>query len=51
MCSESLQVFAAAIKQLAHWALVLLHKDFIQSEAAYAFVDGVKDRIRKSAVS
>jgi hypothetical protein len=40
---ELVQEFAAALKQLVHCALVRLPKDFIQREAACAFVDGVKD--------
>jgi hypothetical protein len=36
--SESLQEFAAAVEQLAHQALVGLPVDFIQREAAHAFV-------------
>jgi hypothetical protein len=38
LCSESLQQFIATIEQLAQWALARLPKDFIQWEAAYAFL-------------
>jgi hypothetical protein len=44
MSIETSRGFAAAVKQLAHQALVRLPEDFIQKEAAYAFVDGVKDQ-------
>jgi hypothetical protein len=40
---ESLQEFAATIKQLAHWALVRLRVEFIQKEATHAFIDRVRD--------
>jgi hypothetical protein len=41
---ETLQEFAAAVEQLAHRALVGLPADHIQTEAAYAFIDGIRDR-------
>jgi hypothetical protein len=41
---KSLREFAAAIKHLAHWALVRLLVDFVQREAAHAFIDGVRDQ-------
>jgi hypothetical protein len=41
---ESLQGSAAAVEQLAHWALVWLPADFNQRQAAHAFVDGVIGR-------
>jgi hypothetical protein len=40
---EILQEFAAAVEQLAHQALGL-SVSFIQTEAAQAFIDGVRDR-------
>jgi hypothetical protein len=41
MSGERLQEFAAAVEQLAHRALVGLPIDFIRTEAAYAFIDGL----------
>jgi hypothetical protein len=41
--SMSLQEFAAAVEQLAHWALVRLPVGFIQRKATHAFIDGVRD--------
>jgi hypothetical protein len=41
---ETLQKVAAAVEQLAHRALVGLPVGFIQTEAANAFIDGVRDR-------
>jgi hypothetical protein len=41
--SKSLQKFAAALEQMAHWALVGLPVGFIQRKATHAFVDGLKD--------
>jgi hypothetical protein len=41
--SESLQESTAAVEQFAHRALVELPADFIQKEAAHAFIDGVRD--------
>jgi hypothetical protein len=41
---ETLQEFAAAVEQLAHRALVGLPADHIQTEAAHAFIDGIRDR-------
>jgi hypothetical protein len=41
---ETLREFAAAVKQLAHRALVGLSFAFIQRETAHAFIDGVRDR-------
>jgi hypothetical protein len=44
LIGESQQTFAAAVEQLAHWALVGLPVDLIQREAAHIFIDGVRDR-------
>jgi hypothetical protein len=44
LSSESLQEFAEAVNQLVHQALVRLPVDFIQSKAAHAFVNGVRDQ-------
>jgi hypothetical protein len=44
---ETLQEFATAIEQLAHWALVGLPIGYIQTKAAHAFIDGVRDRVVK----
>jgi hypothetical protein len=44
LSGESLQEYVVAVEQLAHRALVGLPVDFIQSEAAHSFVDGVKGR-------
>lgn len=41
---ETLQEFAAAVEQLAHRALVGLPVGYIQTKAAHAFIDGVRDR-------
>jgi hypothetical protein len=41
---NSLQELAAAVEQLAHWALEALPVDFIQREVAHAFIDGLRDR-------
>jgi hypothetical protein len=41
---ETLQEFAAAIERLAHRALVGLPVGYIQTEAAHAFIDGIRDR-------
>jgi hypothetical protein len=41
---ETLQEFAAAVEQFAHRALVGLPADHIQTEAAHAFIDGIRDR-------
>jgi hypothetical protein len=41
---ESLQEFAAAVKQLAHRALLGQPVDFIDREAVLAFADGVRER-------
>jgi hypothetical protein len=38
---ETLQEFATAVQQLTYRALVWLPVDFIQTEAAHAFIDGV----------
>jgi hypothetical protein len=40
---ETLQEFAAAAEELAHQAFVGLPVDHIQTEAAHAFIDGVRD--------
>jgi hypothetical protein len=40
-------VFAAAVEQLAHQALVGLPKGHIETEAAHAFIDGIRDREMK----
>jgi len=40
---ETLQEFAAALEQLAHRALVGLPVAFIQTEAAHAFINRVRD--------
>jgi hypothetical protein len=44
LSSESLQELATAIEWLACQALVRLPECYIQKEAAYAFIDGVKDQ-------
>jgi hypothetical protein len=44
MSDETLQEFAEAVEQLPHRAPV----GFIQTEAAHAFIDGVRDRKVKS---
>jgi hypothetical protein len=36
-------VFATSLKQFAHWALVSLPQHLVQMEAAYAFVDGIRN--------
>jgi hypothetical protein len=41
---ETLQEFAAAVEQLAHRAFVGLPEGHIQTEAAQAFIDGIRDR-------
>jgi hypothetical protein len=41
---ETLQEFAAVVEQLAHRALVGLTEGHIQTEAAHAFIDGIRDR-------
>jgi hypothetical protein len=41
---ETLQEFAVAVEQLAHRALVGLPADHIQTEAAHAFIEGIRDR-------
>jgi hypothetical protein len=41
---KTLQEFAGAVKQLAHRALVGLPEGHIQTEAAHAFIDGIRDR-------
>jgi hypothetical protein len=41
---ETLQEFAAAVEQLAHRALVGLPLCHIQTEAAHAFINGIRDR-------
>jgi hypothetical protein len=41
---ETLQEFAAAVEQLAHRALVGLPPGHIQTVAAHAFIDGIRDR-------
>jgi hypothetical protein len=41
---ETLQGFAAAVEQLAHQAFVGLPEGHIQTEAAHAFIDGIRDR-------
>jgi gas vesicle protein len=41
---ETLQEFAAAVEQLAHRDLVGLPEGHIQTEAAHAFIDGIRDR-------
>jgi hypothetical protein len=41
---ETLKGFAAAVEQLAHRALVGLPVDHIQTEAAHAFIYGIRDR-------
>jgi hypothetical protein len=41
---ETLQEIAAAVEQLTHQALVGLPADHIQTEAAHAFIDGIRDR-------
>ena len=43
MSGETLQEFGAALEQLAHRALVGLPVAFIQTEAAHAFIDGIRD--------
>jgi hypothetical protein len=41
---ETLQEFAAAVEQLARRVFVGLPVAFIQAQAAYSFIDGVRDR-------
>jgi hypothetical protein len=41
---ETLQEFAAAVEQLSHHALVGLPEGHIQTEAAHAFIDGIRSR-------
>jgi hypothetical protein len=41
---ETLQEFAAAVEQLAHQALVGRPVGYIQTEAAQAFINGIRDR-------
>jgi hypothetical protein len=43
LSSEVLQEFAATIQQVAHWTVVRLPEYHIQKDAAYAFVNGMKD--------
>lgn len=43
MSSKSVQDFTAAVEHLGQQALVRLSTYFIQSEAAFAFISGVKD--------
>jgi hypothetical protein len=40
---ETLQEFSAAMEQLAHLSFVGLPVDFIQTEAAHSFFDGLRD--------
>jgi hypothetical protein len=49
LCSVSLQQFIVTVEQLAQWALAGLPKDFIQWEAAYAFL--MKATERNSSLS
>jgi hypothetical protein len=44
MSDETLQEFAAAVEQLAHRALVGLPVGYIRTEAAHAFIDGIRAR-------
>jgi hypothetical protein len=44
LSGQSVREFASVTELLAHQALVGLLKDFIHSEVAHAFVDGVKDQ-------
>jgi hypothetical protein len=41
---ETLQEFAAAVEQLAHRVCVGLPEGHIQTEAAHAFIDGIRDQ-------
>jgi hypothetical protein len=41
---ETLQQIASAVEQLAHRALVGLPVGYIQTEAAHAFINGIRDR-------
>jgi hypothetical protein len=41
---ETLQEFAAAVEQLVHRSFVGLPEAHIQTEAAHAFIDGIRDR-------
>jgi hypothetical protein len=41
---ETLQEFAAAVEQLVHRVLVGLPIGYIQTEAAHAFINGIRDR-------
>jgi hypothetical protein len=43
LSSESVQAFATGMKQFAHWALVSLPQHLVQREAAYVFVDGIRN--------
>jgi hypothetical protein len=42
--SKLFQDFTLAVEQLAHQALVSLSETYIQTDAAYKFVDRVKDQ-------
>jgi hypothetical protein len=44
---ETLQEFATAVEQLAYQALIGLPTDHIQTEAAHAFIGGIRDREEK----
>jgi hypothetical protein len=44
MGGETLQEFAAAVEQLAHRALLGLPVGHIQTEAAHAFISGIRDQ-------
>jgi hypothetical protein len=41
---ETLQEFAAAVEQLAYRAFMELPVSYIQTEAAHAFINGIRDR-------
>jgi hypothetical protein len=41
---ETVQEFAASVEQLVHRSFVGLPADHIQTEAAHAFIDGIRDR-------
>jgi lysophospholipid acyltransferase (LPLAT)-like uncharacterized protein len=51
LIAQSLKEFATIIEQLIHQALLVLPQYYIQREAAYAFVKGIKDGKVKQQLS
>jgi hypothetical protein len=47
---DTLQEFAAAVEQVAHRGLVGVPVAFVQTQAAHAFIDGVRDREEKQHI-